>query len=70
MIKKTAPEQSSSDKKSALPDSVPLFVDLDGTLIKTDLLIESAFLLLKNNRGCCWLCCTGWHLVGLALNKK
>lgn len=28
-------------------DSVPLFVDLDGTLIKTDLLIESAFFLLK-----------------------
>jgi 4-hydroxybenzoate polyprenyltransferase len=29
------------------PDPVPLFVDLDGTLIKTDLLIESAFFLLK-----------------------
>lgn len=28
-------------------DSVPLFVDLDGTLVKTDLLIESAFFLLK-----------------------
>ncbi len=28
-------------------DSLPLFVDLDGTLIKTDLLIESAFFLLK-----------------------
>lgn len=28
-------------------DSVPLFVDLDGTLLKTDLLIESAFFLLK-----------------------
>ncbi|MDD1605148.1 MAG: UbiA family prenyltransferase [Methylococcaceae bacterium] len=27
--------------------TVPLFVDLDGTLIKTDLLVESAFLLLK-----------------------
>ncbi len=47
MSKKTASEPSSSDKKSAPPDSVPLFVDLDGTLIKTDLLIESAFLLLK-----------------------
>ncbi|MEI6066522.1 MAG: UbiA family prenyltransferase [Methylococcaceae bacterium] len=47
MSKKTEPEQLSSDKKSALPDSVPLFVDLDGTLIKTDLLIESAFFLLK-----------------------
>jgi len=29
------------------PINVPLFVDLDGTLIKTDLLIESAFFLLK-----------------------
>lgn len=28
-------------------DPVPLFVDLDGTLLKTDLLVESAFLLLK-----------------------
>lgn len=28
-------------------DPVPLFVDLDGTLIKTDLLVESAFVLLK-----------------------
>jgi 4-hydroxybenzoate polyprenyltransferase/phosphoserine phosphatase len=28
-------------------DLVPLFVDLDGTLIKTDLLVETAFLLLK-----------------------
>ena len=28
---------------------IPLFVDLDGTLIKTDLLFESLFLLLKRN---------------------
>ncbi len=39
-------DQSSSDQASP-PDDVPLFVDLDGTLIKTDLLIESAFFLLK-----------------------
>ena len=32
---------------NATYDPVPLFVDLDGTLIKTDLLIESAFFLLK-----------------------
>jgi 4-hydroxybenzoate polyprenyltransferase len=31
----------------AARDTAPLFVDLDGTLIKTDLLIESAFFLLK-----------------------
>ena len=35
------------DQISAPRDSVPLFVDLDGTLIKTDLLIESTFFLLK-----------------------
>lgn len=32
-----------------LPDPVPLFVDLDGTLIKTDLLVESALRLLKRS---------------------
>lgn len=36
-----------SDQFNTASDSVPLFVDLDGTLIKTDLLIESAFFLLK-----------------------
>ena len=30
-------------------DSFPLVVDLDGTLVKTDLLIESFFILLKQN---------------------
>jgi 4-hydroxybenzoate polyprenyltransferase len=34
----------------AQPQSIlPLYVDLDGTLIKTDLLLESLFLLLKKN---------------------
>jgi 4-hydroxybenzoate polyprenyltransferase len=48
MSNKTLQEQSSlSDQGRTLRDSVPLFVDLDGTLIKTDLLIESAFFLLK-----------------------
>ena len=40
-------EQPLPDPSCATRDSVPLFVDLDGTLIKTDLLIESAFFLLK-----------------------
>ncbi len=30
-------------------DNVPLFVDLDGTLIKSDLLVESAFALIKQS---------------------
>lgn len=33
----------------AVPDAIPLCVDLDGTLIRTDLLLESAVLLLKQN---------------------
>lgn len=32
-----------------IPDPVPLFVDLDGTLIKTDLLVESALRLFKQS---------------------
>lgn len=35
--------------REVAPDPVPLFVDLDGTLIKTDLLVESALLLLKKS---------------------
>jgi hypothetical protein len=33
----------------ALVTSLPLFVDLDGTLIKTDLLVESYIHLLKQD---------------------
>lgn len=40
-------EKTMSDQSSVALDPVPLFVDLDGTLIKTDLLIESAFFLFK-----------------------
>lgn len=47
MSKNTSQEQPLPGQISAPRDSVPLFVDLDGTLIKTDLLIESAFFLLK-----------------------
>ena len=40
------------DRKDAIggaPDARPLVVDLDGTLIRTDLLVESTFALLKQN---------------------
>lgn len=40
-------ENSATEKQIGALDLVPLFVDLDGTLIKTDLLLESAFLLIK-----------------------
>jgi len=48
MSNDTLQEQPVLSNQNSVPrDSVPLFVDLDGTLIKTDLLIESAFFLLK-----------------------
>ena len=34
---------------STLSEALPLFVDLDGTLIKTDLMFESVCVLLKRN---------------------
>lgn len=49
-------------------DSVPLCIDLDGTLIKTDLLLESFLALIKINPlyvfSCCW-----WLLRGKACLK-
>ncbi|MGR8997907.1 MAG: UbiA family prenyltransferase [Gammaproteobacteria bacterium] len=47
IIKNIREQPSLSGQINAPRDSVPLFVDLDGTLIKTDLLIESTFYLLK-----------------------
>ena len=47
MSKVISAERPVSGQNSVPGDVVPLFVDLDGTLIKTDLLIESAFFLLK-----------------------
>ncbi len=43
-------DQGLSPEKQKLPaDSLPLVVDLDGTLVKTDLLVESLFALVKQN---------------------
>jgi 4-hydroxybenzoate polyprenyltransferase len=47
MSKNTQEQPFTNEQSDMLHDAVPLFVDLDGTLIKTDLLIESAFFLLK-----------------------
>ena len=54
--------------KNTIPDEPPLFVDLDGTLIKTDLLQESILLLLKKNP---WLlfALPAWLLRGKASFK-
>jgi 4-hydroxybenzoate polyprenyltransferase/phosphoserine phosphatase len=44
------PSSAESSQASFLPaQSVPLAVDLDGTLIKTDLLVEALFALIKRN---------------------
>ena len=61
-------DQTASDQASP-PDAVPLFVDLDGTLIKTDLLIESAFFLLKK-RPWMLLVMFYWLLFGKARFKQ
>lgn len=37
------------DNNAVLSEDLPLCVDLDGTLLKTDTLIETAFILLKKN---------------------
>ena len=50
-------------------DTVPLCVDLDGTLIRTDLLIESVLGLLRRNVFCLFLLPV-WLLRGIAVLKQ
>jgi 4-hydroxybenzoate polyprenyltransferase len=50
-------------------NSVPLCVDLDGTLTRTDLLFEAFFILLKRNPLAIFLC-IGWMLHGRAYLKE
>jgi 4-hydroxybenzoate polyprenyltransferase/phosphoglycolate phosphatase-like HAD superfamily hydrolase len=49
--------------------SVPLVVDLDGTLVKTDLMVESFFALIKQNPFLVFLC-PFWLLKGRAFFKQ
>ena len=49
--------------------SVPLVVDLDGTLVKTDLMVESFFALIKQNPLLVFLC-PFWLLKGRAFLKR
>ncbi|WP_262964664.1 UbiA family prenyltransferase [Methylobacter psychrophilus] len=69
MSKKITQQQPLSNKSKVLADSVPLFVDLDGTLIKTDLLIESTFIVLKKQP---WmlLVMLYWLVFGIARLKE
>ena len=68
-IKTLAEPPVQPDLGGAPKDAVPLFVDLDGTLIKTDLLLESAFWLLKKQP---WLLFTMlyWLAFGKARLKE
>ncbi|SDH71535.1 UbiA family prenyltransferase [Paraburkholderia phenazinium] len=50
-------------------NSVPLCVDLDGTLTRTDLLFEAFFVLFKQNPFAIFLC-IGWLLHGRAYLKE
>lgn len=69
------PGSHPSDNRQAAsvesPDdrSVPLFVDLDGTLVKTDLLIESFFLLVKSQPTAVFSALI-WLLRGIAYLKS
>ncbi|WP_027816734.1 UbiA family prenyltransferase [Paraburkholderia bannensis] len=49
--------------------TIPLCVDLDGTLTRADLLLESFFVLLKQNPLAIFLCCF-WLLRGKAYMKE
>ncbi|MDQ2944900.1 MAG: UbiA family prenyltransferase, partial [Acidobacteriota bacterium] len=63
-------EASTRRMSKQLPESsdIPLCVDLDATLVKTDLLWEGVFLLLKEN-WCALLCLPLWWWKGIAQVK-
>src|SRR5690606_33548314 len=64
-----APPRPRSARPSMQRHDVPLCVDLDGTLIHSDLLVESAFALLRRNPF--WLACfVVWLLRGRAHLKQ
>ena len=56
-------------KPAPAPTAVPLVVDLDGTLLKTDLLLESLLVLLKQKPLCIFLLPI-WLLKGKAYLKE
>src|SRR5436305_5892039 len=58
-----------SDVISALPLSMPLVLDLDGTLIVGDLLYKSFFSILRRNPLIVFSC-AGWLLRGRAALKR
>ncbi len=69
MARNLAPDLSVQAESPATLACPPLAVDLDGTLVKTDLLIESAFVLLKRNSLYFFLF-PFWLLKGIACFKR
>src|SRR5512137_928402 len=67
MTENHAVVQSSSSLPSAA--AIPLAVDLDGTLVKTDLLVESLFALIRQNLSYL-LIIPYWLLRGRAFLKR
>ncbi len=63
-----ATPQSESKNHSA-SDNVPLFVDLDGTLLKSDLLMECLFALIKQSPAA-QLSIPGWLMRGKTRLKR
>jgi len=62
-------EEALAKEPAPAPASVPLVVDLDGTLLKTDLLLESLLVLLKQKPLCAFLLPI-WLLKGKAYLKE
>ena len=69
MAEDLAPESVFHAEPLPVSTALPLAVDLDGTLVKTDLLIESAFVLLKRNSLYFFLF-PFWLLKGIAFFKR
>ena len=62
-------QEPSKDTRTSSANVVPLCIDLDGTLVRTDLLIEAIFSLIKNNVGYVFLLPL-WLLKGKAYFKQ
>lgn len=62
------PLSSEAQPETVLPREYPLCVDMDGTLLKTDTLVESIILLLKSNAFYSLMLCV-WMLKGKAFLK-
>ena len=69
----TPPQEIKAHEQGRLPEgpvkALPLVVDLDGTLVKTDLLIESLFVLIKQNSLYLFLL-PFWFIKGRAYLKR